>query len=144
MFFTVLLGVIRLNAEWVSRRHYRAQWHAGQLLLLTKILLSDAVLNVIVLSAILLLIVLMPRSVLLSVILLNGVASTSLPCFKKGWKVKKNALAYLSKVKKFWKTMSQVLCFFCHIGDHISIESSNVNININNVCNLINHIKGAI
>ncbi len=30
------------------------------------------------------------------------------------------------------------------IGDDISTKSSNVKININNVCNLINHIKRAI
>jgi hypothetical protein len=34
--------------------------------------------------------------------------------------------------------------YFNDIGDDISINSSNVKININNVCNLINHTKRVI
>ncbi len=40
--------------------------------------------------------------------------------------------------------MLQKIFELTFIGDDISTKSSNVKININNVCNLINHIKQAI
>jgi hypothetical protein len=53
----------------------------------------------------------------------------------------------IANIKTFFFSYTHALdkeARVCIIGDDISIKGSNVEININNICNLINRIKRAI